>query len=50
MHKLSYFFCAALFGLLLTANPQNVAAGNRIVIYDDIATEVVAPPSTLAGV
>ncbi len=50
MHKLSYFLCAALFGLLLTANPQNVAAGKRVVIYDDIATEVVAPPSTLAGV
>ncbi len=50
MYKLSFFICAAFLGLLATVNPQNVAAGNRVVIYDDVATEVAAPPSTLAGV
>ena len=50
MHKPGFFICAVFLGLLVTANPQNASAGNRVVIYDDVATEVAPPPTTLTGV
>lgn len=39
--------CAALVCMAAAASGHAAEAGRRVVIYDDIATEVAAPPATL---
>jgi hypothetical protein len=49
MREMILFAYFVLFCLLVTAAPIVVEAGVRVVIYDNRATEVAPPPSTLAA-
>ncbi len=39
---------ALLIALLCAASTATVLAGNRVVIFDNVTTEIAAPPTTLA--
>jgi hypothetical protein len=46
MHKISLLVWSAVFCLLAAVNVFAVETGHRVVIYDNLATEVAAPPTT----
>ncbi len=46
MLKIYLFVCGALLCLPAAVNVLAVETGHRVVIYDNLATEVAAPPTT----
>jgi hypothetical protein len=49
MRKPRFLICLALPCLMATLCAMAVAAGNRVVIFDGITTEVTPPPANLPG-